>query len=382
MPLRSSASFLALSLVASLFSAFDAAAAKAPVRQRLAVAWTDAGGHGAVAAMRTKPPFTFLTEVLTIDPEPQLRFANGFLYAVSRPAGTITIINPRKWTIERVLQLGANSQPIDIAVVNTRRAYVTRANATQLLRLNLRTGAGENVGDFSRVADSDGVPDFGTMVRQGDRLFVQIRRLNDAAPGGFEAPAGIAIVDLDTELLIDGDRSTPGPQAIPLQGTWPKLDMQLVRSRRMLVVNASGGFFDAGGIERIDLETLTSQGFEVAEADGNVGADLGAFLMTCRESGYLTYSTDLLLSSHLHRFSFTSGVAPAELSVSLDYEAPVLEHVTRQRRLFVPRADGVAVFDSRTGAPLLAQAVPTPAPPSDIALLRPRSRRTAQCPGQ
>jgi hypothetical protein len=367
-----------LSAISILLAATrDADAAKTPIRQRLAVAWTDTNGRGAVVAFRAKPPFNTVTDVLPVDPAPQLRFANGLLYAISRSAGTITVINPRRWIILRIFQLGANSEPIDIAPVNTRTAYVTRANAKSLLKLNLRTGETAEAVDFTRLAGADGIPDFGTMVRQGKRLFVQLRRLSDE---GFEPPAAVAVVDTETDEIIDADRFTPGPQAIALQGTSPKHDMQLVRRKHMLIVNASGGFFDEGGIERIDLETLSSQGLVIREADDETGADLGAVLLTCRSSGFLTYSTDLLLSSHLHRFSFGGGTAPAELSVSLDYEAPVIEHATRQRRLFVPRADGIGVFDSSTGLPLLGVPIATPAPPSDIVLLRATAKRTSSCP--
>ena len=41
----------------------------------------------------------------------------------------------------RVYAAGAQSQPLDIAVVSPETAYVTTRSSTQLLRLNLDTGA-------------------------------------------------------------------------------------------------------------------------------------------------------------------------------------------------------------------------------------------------
>jgi hypothetical protein len=58
----------------------------------------------------------------------------------------------------------------------------------------------------------------------------------------------------------------------------------------------------------------------------------------------------------LHRFDLDTGVEFEELSVALDYEAPSLEHALRDD-LFVPKTDGIAVFDSRTGDSPLVEPV-------------------------
>jgi hypothetical protein len=100
-------------------------------------------------------------------------------------------------------------------------------------------------------------------------------------------------------------------------------------------------------------------------------------VFTCAGGGFLNYSTDLLLSSHLHRFD--TGVEFEELSVALDYEAPSLEHALHDHSLFVPKTDGIVVFDSRTGDALLAEPVATDAPASDIVLMRAGPRHGSRC---
>jgi hypothetical protein len=197
--------------------------------------------------------------------------------------------------------------------------------------------------DLSLFADADGRPELGAMFRDGDRLFVQIRRFNEEGPGGFAPPMYLAVIDLRTETLIDVDPDTPGVQAITLQGTSPKHRMQVVPGTRMLFVSATGGFFDQGGIEAIDLDALGSRGLVIRESDGLTGADLGPFVMVDADRGFLVYSTDLDLSSHLQPFSLTKGVDPGRnLHVSVGYAVPALRTSRAAARSSCPMASSIA----------------------------------------
>jgi hypothetical protein len=105
--------------------------------------------------------------------------------------------------------------------------------------------------------------------------------------------------------------------------------------------------------------------FEQIEA----GADLGAFVQLDGSRGWLVLSTDLLLSSHLHPYTFETGMDPFEADVSLDYFAPHLVFVA-PNTLFWPEPNGVQPFDATTGAPLAA-ATPLPGGgiPTDLELV-------------
>jgi hypothetical protein len=213
------------------------------------------------------------------------------------------------------------------------------------------------------------VPELGNLLVHEGRLFVQVRRRD--ANGAFVPPAMLAVVDLASEALVDADPARDGVQAIELAGTSPKMAMQVIGDPPKLFVSATGGFFDAGGLERVDLATLRSEGLVIAEADGEVGADLGAFVMTSPSEGVLVFSTDLLLSSHLLPFSIPDGVAAGpEWIVSLDYFAPALAYDPATARLYYPHNGagdtGVHVFDAATGARLTPSASPTPGPPADL----------------
>jgi hypothetical protein len=225
------------------------------------------------------------------------------------------------------------------------------------------------------------------------RLFVQIRRLNEEGPGGLAPPGYLAVIDLATEQLIDVDPVSPGTQAIELQGTAPKHRMQIVPETRSLFVSASGGFFDAGGIEVIDLDTLRSNGLVIREADGMTGADLGPFLMVTPSRGFLVYSTDFDLSSHLQPFSLSGGVDPGpNLHVSVGYAVPALAAERRgsgknwgrecgrrgvphcpTRWFYLPDGvfgrQGVHVFNATTGKRLSSTPTATSGQPTDVLLL-------------
>ncbi len=339
---------------------------------RLAIAWVDAdSGVGMLRGARAESPWAFDTPVLETGPESILRAAGGLLYVVSRAEGTVTIIDADTWITQRVHSIGADSEPLDIAIAAPELAYVTRRYATHLLRLDLVTGAFEEIVDLSFLADADGVPDLGMMAVHEGRLLVQIRRLGPK-PGLPVPPAYIAVVDLATEELIDVDPVTAGVQAIELEGTSPKYKMQVVPETRRLLVSASGVFWDEGGLEMIDLDTLRSLGLVLREADSIMGADLLAFVLVTPDRGYLTYSTDFANSSHLMPFNL-SGEVGLETFETLDYFTPTLGFDPQSNTIFFPHGGlgqhGVYVLDADTGELLTPDPIPTTGRPTDLVLI-------------
>ena len=199
-------------------------------------------------------------------------------------------------------------------------------------------------------------------------------RVNLSEPGGFALPAYLAVVDIATEQLIDVDPIAPGIQAIELLGTAPKGKMQIIAQTRRIFVSATGDFWDEGGIEMIDLDTLQPVGLAVREADGDVGADVGSFVMVTPERGYLVNSTDLVISSHLVSFTVSGGVDPGPGPHDcIGYFAPTLVHDPQTSTFFFPEGGydghGVHVFDAATGTRLTTDPTATTGPPTDLALL-------------
>ena len=339
---------------------------------QLLVAAGDAFEPGGVGRMTLEPPWAFPGGFTAVGSDAIVRSFGRRAFVVSRAAGTIQILDARTGQVVDTVELGKDSQPQDIAVVSRTIAYVTRANATRLLRLNPSTGELREATDLGIFADEDGIPDLGTMAVHRGRVFIQIRRVVNAPEPPPLPPAPlIAVVDGPTGRIVDVDPKRRGVQAIQLEGTTPRNKMQVVGRR--LYVGAFGAFFDAGGIEAIDLRTLRSLGLVIREDSGQVAADLHTFVFTSRSGGYLAYSTDFALSSHLHRFTVDGHVDPAELFVVVNYAIPSLVHWKRGNLLFLPTSDGpvqgVHVFDAATGARLTEDPVATPGVPTDLELL-------------
>jgi hypothetical protein len=339
----------------------------------LAVAWNDFNASsGMLQAFSTTVPWEVVRDPIPIGLNSVIEPAFGKLFVLSPTDSTVQVVDPLSWMIEQTHVLQPGLEPIDIQVVSPQLAYVSRRNATHLLELNLVTGMTQDGTDLSVLADNDGIPDQGTMAVYEGRLFLQLQRTNFDEPPPFPQPY-VAVVDVASGELIDVDPVQDGLQAIELAGTFPKMRMQVVDETRELFVSATGAFFDDGGIEVIDLDSLQSNGLAIREDDGLTGADLGAFVMVTPDEGFLVFSTDLLLSSHLHQFSLSGGVDPAELAVALDYFSPAIEFHAGTNAVFLPVGgsveNGFHVFDATTGAMLNSRLVGTAGPPSDLVVI-------------
>ncbi|MFN2425463.1 MAG: YncE family protein [Candidatus Binatia bacterium] len=336
------------------------------------------GDSGAtVRSFRTKPPWSLRKPALEIGADSVLHARGNRLFVVSRRQGTVSVIARRAWAVRRTFSLGAASQPQDIVVLGRDLAFVTTGQSPHLLRFDPMTGTFVNAVDLSVFADDDGNPDLGRMIRVGTRLLVQVRRANEEAPGGLASPSYLAVVDLPTLTLVDVDPLEPGVQAIKLDGTAPKHRMQILAGTSRLFVSATGTSFDAGGIEEIDLDMFATRGLVVREDDGLTGADLGPFVLLNENRGYLVFTTDLTLSSHLDRFGLDTGVAEnANIHVSVDYAVPEFGFDALPGLLFVPDgsfdAHGVHVFGVETDEKLTPTALDTGGPPTDVLVVRRR----------
>jgi hypothetical protein len=270
---------------------------------RLAVAWNDHSNHtGWVQGMDVNPPWNLSTERIEVGGDALLRCAHGKLYVLRPSADFGSVVDPGTWKITRSYPLTSGAEPEDIAVVGADTAYVSGRRATRLIRLNLASGATQNVADLSPFADPDGIPDLGGMALHAGRLLVQVRRLN-----------------------------------------------------------------------MIDLDSLRSLGLVVHESDGFTGADTGPFVMVTPQRGYLVYTTDLTVSSHLNEFTLAAGPAPLAVFTAVGFLAPALVFEHTGNRMFFANSDtsqpGVRVFDAATAEQLSTNLIATGGPPSDLALL-------------
>jgi hypothetical protein len=361
-------------VIASLHVPAPAAEVDAP--SNVVVAWNDGPtSEGHIRSFPAAAPWDFDTPALNVGANLTLHVASELVYAVSRTDATVAVIDPGTWTVLRTLSVGVGRQPVDIAVIAADLAYVSCADETHLLRFNPITGETARVVDLSIFADMDGVPDLNMMAVHEGRLFVQLRRIDTAiSPVAFVQPAMLAVVDLATETVIDAEPVAMGVQAIELEGMAPKFKMQIVEATRRLFVSASGDFFDEGGIEMIDLDTLESLGLIVREADGTVGADLGAIVLVTPDRGYLTFSTDFATSSHLVEFTVSGGVVPGgALFETVGYFVPTLPHDPQSGTFYFPNGgfppSSVVVLDAASAAYVATVEIGNNAYPTDVVVI-------------
>lgn len=348
-----------------------------PPERRVAIAsFNSQMSSVAVRAVRATAPWPDVTPALAIQSDAVLRFAAGRLFAISRMAGTVAVIDPDAWTVTHVYNLPAGIGPGDLALTGPSVAVVPCAGSAILQRIDL---AGGGVTPFTHLGvfdDNDGNPDLVSITAFEGRLFVSMARMNDLDPND-NLPPGVAVINAATGSIVDADPVTPGIQCIELQGTAPYGRMQVIRETRRMYVKASGSFHDSGGIEEIDLDLLRSNGLRISEVEDNIGADLNAFVMINADDGYLTFSTDLLLSSHLHRFSLSSGPDNGpDILTSLNFATPAMVHDPTSGLLYVPNGPngpaGVFVLNATSGTILTPDPIAAPLT-TDMALI------TANC---
>jgi len=399
---RCASDVLSAVLIACLYVPAFAGVPDAPAR--VVVAWTEGSPNdGRLRSFPAADPWNFDRPTLSVGGNATLRVAGDLLYAVSRTDASVSVIDLNAWTVLRTLSVGAGREPVDIAVIAPDLAYVSCADETHLLRFDPSTGDTTPVVDLSIFADADGVPELNMMALHEGRLFIQLRRF-DPSTLSFAQPAMLAVMDVSTEQLIDADAATPGTQAIELQGMAPKLKMQVVESTRRprsglagaagkgstvgsegpssphavgcrLFVSASGDFFDDGGLEIVDLDTLQSLGLIVREDDDRVGADLGAFVLVTPDRGYLTFSTDLAVSSHLVEFTVSGGVVPSgALFETVGYFVPTLPLDPQSGTFFFPdggaQPSSVHVLDAGSASHLATISLGAGDVPTDVIVIR------------
>jgi hypothetical protein len=351
-------------------------------------------GNGLVVGLRSVSPWEVVRAAIGVGRDSTLRSAYGRVYAVSRTDDNVTVIDANAWTVLQIVSTGAGSQPVDIAIVGPDTGYVTRRGSTHLLRLDLGDFSTTEVVDLSPLADSDGIPEMTGLIEHDGKLLVQLERFSNGEPFGFIPPATLAVVDVATETLVDVDPLAAGTQGLELDGTAAKHKMQVVPQTDTLYVSASGGFFDAGGLEAVDLTNLATNGLILEEAKGKIGADLGSFVLTSPLGGYLVFSTDLIESSHLVDFTTAGFVGSDEEIISIvDYRAPTILHDTASDTIFLPQglfgANGVHVFAAADATPLTMSPAPLPGRPTDLTIVcdaaiecgDPACPETASCVG-
>ncbi len=298
------------------------------------------GSTGLLLSMDRTAPFGVTTVATLGSSDSRVQVIGTEIYVIEPQTDLVRVFSASGAEV-RSFSVGVGTSPRDI-IAFADRAYVTRANSTFLYRVNPLTGVGADLIDLSMFADADGIPDMERMIIHGDRLFVQLRRVDINGQG---ANGALAVIDLATETLIDAVPATPEIDAIELLGPAPRLRMHIDAQGQTLLVSATDGnqLSLNGGIERINLQTLASQGFTVAEIDV---AALGGFVVTNIDDGYMLFHTDIIASNHLVPFTLPGGaVFGPEIVFDAGLYLDALLYDPATQLLFMPGTVGFGATD-------------------------------------
>jgi hypothetical protein len=305
--------------------------------------------------------------VATVHSDATLRVHNGLIYVINRfGQDNIQIIDPNKnFRTLRQFSTGNGSNPQDIVFATALKAYITRYGSADLLVVHPTTGIQINTVSLAPFADGDGIPEMARMALVGPYLFVACQRLTNFMPSIFSV---VVVIDTRTDAIIDVSPATPGVQPILLTGRNPVTDFIYEPATNSLLIGCAGSFGALdGGIERIDVATLRSQGFVITEA--TLGGDIGDIAWNGPDHSYAVVSDASFNASVVAWSTAGSLVGSGPVYAPGGFSVPDIE-VNGRNELYVCdnnfSTPGVRVF--RTGADTpLAGPLNTGLPPSQIA---------------
>jgi hypothetical protein len=264
-PGRLIARVLAAALILAVLAAPSAAT---PALDYLFVVTSDYEVSGQASTVGVLPPWTVDEGLASVHSDAVAREHGGLIYVVNRLyQDNVQVLDPAQgFATVRQFSVGPGSNPQDIVFTSPTRAYVSRYEETTLLEVDPTTGGVTDTIDLSEFADADGIPEMGQMAIWRDFLFVTIQRLDRDYFWLPVPPSYLAVIDTDTNELVDTDPGEPGIQGIVLAKTNPSTEILEGPDGTLYLGEAgSWGTLD-GGVEAIDPATLGSLGLVTTEA--------------------------------------------------------------------------------------------------------------------
>jgi hypothetical protein len=271
--------------------------------------------------------------------------------------------------------VGNGSNPHDIRLLGSGKAYVTRYEWKTLFICDPYTGDSLGTIDLSPLADSDGIPEMDRMEIVDGKVFVTLNSINRATwlPDG---PGKIAVIDATADTLIDAEPGTPGVQPIWLTLPNPYTELRYDRCRGELVVGCLGawGVMD-GGVVTIDPVTLEQK--EVVATELDLGGDIFDAVLSPGPKGYAVVMDSLPWPDNFGRlacFDRETGEVLDTLYIQTTGQGSSLARIemNRQGELYLCDRDAtlprVRIYD--TAADTLIETIDVGIPPYDIAFVQ------------
>lgn len=227
----------------------------------IGVVTSDFGGGGRYNVVEPRGGFA-LPGLAPIHSDAIARFQAGRVYIVNRlNRDSIQVLNPEFANLtEREFSVGQGTNPHDIAILSSEKAYISRYNSRSILIVNPQAGIPIGEIDLSRYSENisgggipDGLPEMSWMVQFQGRVFVTIQRLDRNHPQGFLPPSGESYL-----LELDPIRDTV-IASYRFQSTNPfsKPQVREIFGEPYLIIATSGrmGFISEldGGVEAFRL---------------------------------------------------------------------------------------------------------------------------------
>jgi hypothetical protein len=308
-------------------------------------------------------------DVASIHSDAVARYYRGYIYVINRLfADSIQILDPDNgFAVVREFSTGALSNPADVAFAAPDKMYVSRNGSNALWIMNPQTGAQTGSIDLSQFADADGLCEMYYMCLVGERLFVSVQRLDE---DNFWLPVGdsyVAVIDVNTDALIDVDPAAPGVQAIALDNADPFSEIQLEPWSGTLYVGGVGewGLLD-GGVEVVDPAAMASAGSMFSESAA--GGDILDVEVVGEHVAYCiiqntAFDTELIMFDPSTGTKLQTIYAPGDNVIQdIDY-GPTGELFLADR---TPLNPGVRVYDGASGAEILSGPIDVGLPPFDL----------------
>lgn len=324
---------------------------------------------GHVVALGPPPSWTPVPTGLTIGGQATVRSDAGWFIVIDAANDTLLLLD-RAAHLKRSIKFEPASELADVLILSRRTAIVSRRASAVLELLDLATGVRTPWVNLAPLDPDDGNPDPAGLIARDGRLYVQLQRLDAAMPWVSADHGALAVIDLATSTILDADPITPGLQPIELDGPHPRLRMAINSAGDRLYVSSTRDFHldFSGGLELVDLTTLTSLGFVQSEIDL---AAMSAFVLTADDEGVLFFHTDIIASSHLVAFD-ADGAYGGEIAQELGRYFQTLTHDPYANLVLMPSLQGVFhIIDARTLRHIADTPRLTPGTTWDIAVMPP-----------
>ncbi|MCK4547968.1 MAG: T9SS type A sorting domain-containing protein [Candidatus Eisenbacteria sp.] len=305
-------------------------------------------------------------------------YGEDMVFIVNRYlADNIQLVDPNQsFATTGQYSVGNGSNPHDIRVASSEKAYVSRFEWKTLLIVNPYTGAILDSIDLSPVADGDGIPEMDRMAIVDGKLFVTLNSINHTTwlPDG---PGKVAVIDVAADTLVDTDPGAAGVQAITLELENPYTEIRFDPTRQQLIVGCLGLWSALdGGVVAIDPFALESKGVVISET--SLGGDVSDALLTPDGKGYAVVMDPSPWPNNFARlveFDPSTGTVIDTLCQQMSGMGSSMAgmELNSQGELYLCDRDAtnprVRIYDTGTNG--LLEAIDVGLPPFDIAFVQP-----------